>query len=345
LSGQKIIFLADMESFYASVETACNPHLRGKPVAVCGDPALRHGIVLAASKEAKAWGVKTGQPAWECKRLCPAVVFVRPHMNRYIEYSLKISHIFEQFTDRVVPYSIDEQFMELTGCEKLWGGPRETAAAMIKRVWDETAIRCRIGLGENPLQAKMACDRFAKGSPAAFFELNHANYAEHTWPLPIENLFGVGHRMKRNFHRMGVRTIGHLAGLPREALALRWGINGELLWLNSHGIDYSALEPDSAAAQKGVGHTATLPRTTPKRRRSRWCCWRCPKRSASGPAPWAKWAPPSTSPAAAPILTAPPASPARNGCRSRRRQPLRSTPAHCGCSGRTGTAGRYARWG
>ena len=84
---QKVIMLADAESFYASVESVDNPSLRGKPVAVCGDPALRHGIVLAASKEAKAFGVKTGQPAWECRRLCPEVIFVRPHMSRYLEVS------------------------------------------------------------------------------------------------------------------------------------------------------------------------------------------------------------------------------------------------------------------
>ena len=262
----KIIFLADMESFYAGVETALDPSLRGKPVAVCGDPALRHGIVLAASKEAKAWGVKAGQPAWECKRLCPRIIFIRPHMNTYLEFSLKITRIFEQFTDRVAPYSIDEQFLDLSGCESLFGGPREMARAMIARVWDETGIRCRIGLGENPLQAKMACDRFAKRSADAFFELNSENYARHIWPLPIGDLFGVGQRMERNFHRMAVRTIGHLAGLPREALARRWGVNGEVLWLNAHGIDYSTVQPGPPAVQKGVGHCMTLPRDYGARR-------------------------------------------------------------------------------
>lgn len=260
--SRRTIFLADMQSFYASVEIARNPSLRGKPLVVCGDPALRHGIVLAASPEAKAYGIKSGQPAWECRRLCPWTVFVRPHMQTYIDYSLRITRIFEQFTDRVAPYSIDEQFLDLTGCEKIFGPPREIAAAMIKRVWEETGVRCRIGHGENPLQAKMACDRFAKHSKAGYFELNHDNYSVYTKDLPIGDLFGVGHRMERNFHRMGVRTIGHLAGLPRETLVRRWGVNGELLWLNAHGIDYSTVPPavGSAAVQKGVGQSLTLPR-------------------------------------------------------------------------------------
>ena len=256
---QKTILLVDAESFYASVETVHDPSLRGKPIAVCGDPAMRHGIVLAASKEAKAFGVKTGQAAWQCRRLCPEVIFVRPHMSRYLECSLEMTRIFEQFTDRVAPYSIDEQFLDLTGCEGLWGKPREAASRILRQVHAETGIRCRIGLGENPLQAKMACDRFAKRNAEGFFELSSATYAAHVWPLPIGDLFGVGSRMKEHFKRMAVRKIRDLARLPREILTRRWGVNGLLLWLNARGIDYSTLDP-GPPVRKGVGHSATLPR-------------------------------------------------------------------------------------
>ncbi|MDW7740118.1 MAG: DNA polymerase IV [Bacillota bacterium] len=257
---KKIIFLADMESFYASVEAARNPALRGKPVAVCGDPALRHGIILAASREAKAFGIKTGQPAWEAKRMCPWVIFAHPRMQSYIDYSMQITKIFGQYTDRVLPYSIDEQFLDLSGSEKLLGSPEEAARSIIDRIWSETGIRCRIGMGENPLQAKMACDCFAKKQSGAFFALNSNNYMYHTGPLPIGSLFGVGHRMENNFQRIGVRTIAQLAGLPRNMMRRRWGINGEVLWLNAHGIDYSTVDPDLDREQKGVGHMATLPR-------------------------------------------------------------------------------------
>jgi len=255
-----IILLADMESFYASVEVARNPSLRGKPVVVCGDPKRRHGIALAASKEAKSYGIKTGMPAWQCKKLCPRVIFTKPHMKTYIDVSLKITGIFEQFTDRVSPYSIDEQFLDMTGCERLFGTPREMALRISKKVLNETGVRCRIGIGENPLQAKMACDNFAKKNSEGIFELNYKNYARYTWPLPIKDLFGVGSRMEKNLHRIGVFTIGNLARLPKESLKKRWGAVGELLWLNSHGIDYSTVNPSSTETCKGIGHSITLPR-------------------------------------------------------------------------------------
>jgi DNA polymerase-4 len=262
MPGLKVIMLADMESFYASVEIAKNPALRGKPVAVCGDPQQRRGIVLAASKEAKACGIKTGMAAWECASLCPQVVLVRPHMQDYINTSLKITDVLAGFSDRVSPYSIDEQFLDMTGCERLFGPPEKMAGLIIKKVREKTGIRCRVGIGENPLQAKMACDRFAKKNRAGVFRLSHQNYAQHTWPLPIRDLFGVGSRMEHRFFNIGVRTIGHLAKLPREDLKFRWGVNGELLWLNARGIDYSTVKPSSNTEdpRKGTSHSITLPR-------------------------------------------------------------------------------------
>ncbi len=262
LARGRIILLADIESFYASVEVAKNPSLRGKPVVVCGDPERRHGIVLAATREAKAYGIRTGMAAWECSRLCPGVVFVRPHMQRYLKTSLAITEILNCFTDRVHPYSIDEQFLDMTGCERIFGAPEKMAELITDEIQKRLRIRCRVGIGENPLQAKMACDCFAKKNSEGFFRLGYQNYCENTWPLPIRKLFGVGARMERNFMNMGVRTIEHLAMMQKEDLKRRWGVNGELLWLNAHGIDSSSvcsgLEPQDS--RKGVGHAMTLPR-------------------------------------------------------------------------------------
>jgi len=253
--------LADMESFYASVEIARNPSLRGKPVVVCGDPERRHGIVLAASREAKAFGIKTGMAAGECSRICPGAVFIKPRMQDYLDASLEITRILQRFSDRVSPYSIDEQFLDVTGCEKLFGSPEEMALRMIREIWQQTNLKSRIGIGENPLQAKMACDNFAKKNERGVFRLSLASYPRFAWPLPIRCLFGVGSRMERNFFNIGITRIGHLAALDKEDLKRRWGVNGELLWQNARGIDYSAIEHFSGDEdRKGVGNMVTLPR-------------------------------------------------------------------------------------
>ncbi|NLC51089.1 MAG: DNA polymerase IV [Firmicutes bacterium] len=259
-SKKRIILLADMESFYASAEVARNPSLSGKPVAVCGDPERRQGIILAATKEAKAYGIKTAMTVSEAKKLCPWITLVRPHMQDYINLSLAITKIFHRYTDRVLPYSIDEQFLDMSGCERIFGSAKEMARQIIKEILEKTKIRCRVGIGENPLQAKMACDRFAKKNKEGIFILSYDNYTKYTWPLPVRDLFGVGVRMERNLYRMGVRTIGHLAALPKETLVRRWGINGELLWLNAWGIDHSRIDPHSLKERKGVSHSLTLPR-------------------------------------------------------------------------------------
>ncbi len=257
----RVIMLTDMESFYASVEIAKDPSLKGKPVIVCGDPQRRHGIVLAASKEAKAFGIRTGMVAGQCSRLCPGAVFIRPHMQDYLDVSMKITCILHQFSDRVAPYSIDEQFLDMTGCENLFGSPEEMAQKMVEEVWHQTKIRSRIGIGENPLQAKMACDNFAKKNKTGIFRLSSENYARLTWPLPIRCLFGVGARMERNFFNIGITKIGHLAVLKKDDLTRRWGVNGELLWQNAHGIDYSRVEaPTRHEDRKGAGNMVTLPR-------------------------------------------------------------------------------------
>ncbi|MGZ4030644.1 MAG: Y-family DNA polymerase, partial [Tumebacillaceae bacterium] len=121
LTDKRQILLVDMNSFYASVEQAHNPHLRGKPVVICGDPERRSGIVLAASREAKAFGVKTVDPVWMVKQKCPQAILVQPRMETYVEVSVRIMDIAKRFTPQVEVFSIDEMFLDVTGTEKLWG--------------------------------------------------------------------------------------------------------------------------------------------------------------------------------------------------------------------------------
>jgi len=259
-TSQNVIFLVDIQSFYASVEIAADRKLVGKPVVVCGDPEKRHGITLAASSEAKKAGVKTAMPVWQVKNLCPRAHFVRPNMQKYIDASLQITEILKQFTDQVEVFSIDEQFMDVTKSQSIFGSPKQIAKMVQRRIWDEVGVWGRVGIGENKIQAKMACDRFAKKNKEGIFILNHQNYKKMTAALPIDDLFGVGHRMKRNLERIGIYTIGDLARRPLEEMKKRWGINGHVLWLSAQGIDDSPVVSHSTQKQKGVGNSITLPR-------------------------------------------------------------------------------------
>ncbi len=257
---ERQILLIDMQSFYASIEKADHPHLRGKPIIVSGDPKRRTGVVLAACPLAKQYGVKNAERLWEAQQKCPEAAVVRPRMQRYLEVSCQITEILERFTDLVEPYSVDEQFLDITASQTLFGDAFAISQSIQSEILRKTGVHARIGIGPNKMLAKMACDHFAKKSPNGIFRLTHANLKKELWPLPIGKMFGVGHRMEKHLVKMGIRQIGHLAAFPLEKLKKRWGINGHLLWLTANGIDHSPVSPHTHNRQKAIGHHMTLPR-------------------------------------------------------------------------------------
>ncbi|MEK3886883.1 DNA polymerase IV [Bacillus sp. FSL K6-3431] len=256
---EKVIFLVDMQSFYASVEKVCDNTLKGKPVIVAGDPERRSGIVLAACPLAKKYGITTAETLGSAKLKCPHVEVVMPHMQRYIDVSLQISAIMEQFTDLVEPYSIDEQFMDVTGSQKLFGNYFEIAKSVQKKILEDTGVYSRVGIGNNKVLAKMACDNFAKKNKDGIFKLDENNINQ-LWNLPVGNMFGVGRKMERHLQGMGIYSIGGLAKFPLDRLKKKWGINGEVLWQTANGIDYSPVTVKSHNQQKAIEHHMTLPR-------------------------------------------------------------------------------------
>ncbi|HET7522066.1 MAG TPA: DNA polymerase IV, partial [Bacillales bacterium] len=216
---ERTIFLVDMRSFYASVEQADHPELKNKPVIVSGDPERRSGVVLAASPEAKKFGVQNAWRLWEAQQKCPQAVVVRPRMKRYLDVSLQITEILETFTDLVEVFSVDEQFMDLTPVLKYWGeSPWILAHRVQKAIMEDTGVFARVGIARNKVMAKVACDQFAKKSESGIFQLSHV---EQMWPLPIGAMFGVGGRMENHLLRMGIRTIGQLANFPVHLLKKR----------------------------------------------------------------------------------------------------------------------------
>jgi len=251
--------MADMQSFYASVEKASHPEWEHKPVIVSGDPEKRSGIILAACPLAKKYGIETTEPLWQARQKCPEAVIARPHMQLYIEVSCMITAILEQYTDKVEIFSIDEQFIDITASLDLFGDPYRVASKMKSEIYDATGISVRIGIGPNKILAKMACDAFAKKNKTGIALLDHDSMREKMWQLPVGKLFGVGSKMKSHFNRIGIQTIGQLATFPIEKLRRRWGINGQVLWQLANGLDDSPVLPGTHEHQKAIGHRMTLP--------------------------------------------------------------------------------------
>ncbi|GJM77924.1 DNA polymerase IV 2 [Paenibacillus sp. HMSSN-139] len=260
MKSERVVMLADCQSFYASVEKADHPQHKDRPLIVAGDPERRSGIVLAACPLAKQYGVTTAETLGTALPKCPDLVVMRPRMERYISVSMQITNIMKQFTDLVEPYSIDEQHLDVTGSLSLFGGPETLALTIQQKIRRETGIYSRFGISYNKAVSKMACDNFAKKNANGLYTLPREAVSKVLWPLPIRQMFMVGSRMERHLLRMGIRTIGELANTPLARLRQRWGVNGEVLWRLANGIDDSPVDPNSHQGEKSIGHEMTLPR-------------------------------------------------------------------------------------
>lgn len=266
---ERTIFLADCQSFYASVEKADYPGCRDKPVAVAGDPALRSGIILAACPIAKSFGVSTAERLGEALKKCPELVVMRPRMQHYIDVSLMITKIYEEFTDLVEVFSIDEQFLDITASLPFFGDPDTIAMAIQRKVLQQTGVKVRIGISSNKILAKIATDIWAKKNASGIFTLRPSAVEEHLWAEPVSKMFGVGSRMTAHFARLGMYTIGEVAKTPlpvlKDKFRARFGkqsdIHAEVMWRTANGLDDSPVTPGTFdTPPKSIGHMMTLPR-------------------------------------------------------------------------------------
>lgn len=265
---QRTIMLADCQSFYASVEKAAHPEYKDKPLAVAGDPLRRSGIILAACPIAKSFGVTTAERLGEALAKCPELIVIKPRMQEYINVSLQISDILRTYTDLVEPYSIDEQHLDVTGSLNLFGSPTEIAKSIQAKVLQETRVYTRIGISENKVLAKMACDNFAKKNKNGIFSLPKEEISEHLWPLAVNKMFMVGSRMTAHFVNKGILTIGDIANIPlakfkevmRRIAGKNSDIQAELYWRIANGHDDSLVTLGTHDTQKAIGHQMTLPR-------------------------------------------------------------------------------------
>ncbi|UOR12373.1 DNA polymerase IV [Halobacillus amylolyticus] len=254
----RVIFHVDMNSFYASVEMAFDPSLKGKPLAIAGNPEERRGIVVTSSYEARKYGVKTTMPVGEAKRLCKNLIVMSPTFERYRAASREMFKILADVTDTVQPVSIDEGYMDITACHEQ-GSPPEIAERIQSRIKDELDLPCSIGIAPNKFLAKMASDM---KKPMGITILRKRDLQHKLWPLPIEEMYGVGEKTASKLRNIGVETIGDLAEHPVLDLKRVLGINGERLQSRANGIDEKPVDPEAVHEFKSIGTSTTLPHDT-----------------------------------------------------------------------------------
>ncbi|MBA9027326.1 DNA polymerase IV [Peribacillus huizhouensis] len=252
----KVILHVDMNSFFASVEMAYDAGLKGKPLAIAGNVEERRGIIITCSYEARKFGVKTTMPIWQGKKLCPELIILKPNFDRYRKTSIAIFELMRQYTDLVEPVSIDEGYLDITGCAEL-GSPIEIADSIQKRIFETMDLPCSIGIAPNKFLAKTASDM---KKPMGITILRKRDVPLKLWPLEVGEMHGVGKKTAEKLNSIGIETIGDLAKAHDVTLRQVLGINGLKLKERAQGIDGRAVDPESIFDHKSIGNSTTLPK-------------------------------------------------------------------------------------
>ena len=254
----RVILHCDMNNFFASVELLEHPELRDVPVAVCGDPESRHGIIVAKNEPAKKLGIKTAETLWQARQKCPDLILIPPHHDKYRRMSVRLNQIYQEYTDMVEPFSVDESWLDVTGSQRLFGTGRVIADRIRARVREELGLTLSAGVSFNKIFAKMGSE-YKK--PDATTEITRENYRDLLWPLPVSELFFCGWASAQKLNSIGIETIGDLALASPPALERLLGKQGPLLRTYARGEDTSPVKLfDQRDKIKSVGNGFTFRR-------------------------------------------------------------------------------------
>lgn len=254
----RVVLHSDINNFYAGVECLHRPSIRSRPVAVAGDPALRHGIVLAKNDLAKATGVTTGEPIWKAKQKCPELVLVPPNYPLYLRFARMARSIYADYTDQIEPFGLDEAWLDVGGSAGIKGSGERIAHEIRTRIREELGVTVSVGVSYNKIFAKLGSDM---KKPDAVTVITRENFRDKAWPLPAKELLYVGWATQRKFCAYGINTIGDIAQASPAFLRSLLGKWGEVLWTFANGNDASpVLHAGEESAIKSIGNSTTTPR-------------------------------------------------------------------------------------
>jgi len=259
-----MILHIDMDAFYASVEQLDDPQLRNKCVIVGG--TSNRGVVSAASYEARQFGVRSAMPIYQAKQKCPHGIFVPPRMDRYQAVSKKIMALLRDFSPLVEPVSIDEAYVDITGCQRLFGEPQEIAWEIKRKIKGTVNLTCSVGVAPNKFLAKIASDM---QKPDGLTLIAPEQVGAFVDSLPINKVPGVGNKMQHQMELLGIRTLGDVQRLSQETLLRHLGKFGLRLRALSVGIDDSPVTPH--APHKSISSERTLAADTHDRELLKRC--------------------------------------------------------------------------
>lgn len=255
----RTILHCDLNNFYASVEQKAHPEYDGMPLAVCGDPEVRHGIVLAKNMLAKQAGVTTGEAVWISKKKCPGIVFVPPHYDEYVKYSKQVFGIYTEFTDRVESFGLDECWLDVTGSLKLFGCDGKGLADRIREtVKERTGLTISVGVSFTKVLAKLGSDL---KKPDATVVLDRAHYMDIIGGMAPSELIMIGKSTARKLELLGIRTIRDLAAADRGMLREHFGVVADKMSDAARGIESEEVRLYyDKRTPKSVSHGTTTPR-------------------------------------------------------------------------------------
>ena len=250
----RVILHIDMDAFFAAIEELDHPEYRGKPVVVGADPkgGKGRGVVSTCNYEARKYGIHSAMPISQAYKRCPFAIYVFPRGSRYGEISQKLFTILSEFTPKVEPISVDEAFMDITGCIRLLGSPEEIAQKIKQRIKDELHLTASIGIAPVKFVAKIASDL---RKPDGLVIVEPGKVIEFLQPLPISRMWGVGKKTEVQLKTMGIHTIGDLAKLSQDAVIKKFGKSGLHFWTLANGIDERGVESDHSVKSVSLENT------------------------------------------------------------------------------------------
>ena len=255
MAGARIIFHVDMNSFYASVEQAHRSELKGKPVAIAGNPKERRGIIVTSSYEARAKGVYTTMNVSEALRKCPELIVLPPDFEKYRAASKAMFSLLKSYTNIIEPVSIDEGYMDITKIANE-RHPVEIAKEIQSRILNELDLPCSIGIAPNKFLAKTASDM---KKPMGITILRKRDIRQLLWPRSVISMHGIGESTAKKLNSLNIHTIGDLANCDEYLIRQALGKNGVHLRARANGEDAREVDPNAIYDTKSVGNSTTLP--------------------------------------------------------------------------------------